>query len=328
MIMKKGINRREFLKVTAQGVAVTGLAGFVPISGVTAFAADSPSKEIDAAWITSLIKDYVATSPDNSLKNKENEKAWDEPLIGFASGDDPIFQFFKDDIGPFYWTPVEAFNHIYPEIHVAPADLTVIAFVLPHTEAIKADLRKKKDVPSEKWIRARFYGGKFIEEMNKHVAEALTESGYPAVGPNVTKGYSQTNNSKKYGWVSQWSERHAAYAAGLGTFGLCDGLITPVGKAIRCGSVVVQIKIPPTQRPYTDHHAYCLHYAKGTCGMCINRCPAKAVTKSGHDKTACANQCMSTSAYAEKQLGLPKGAYGCGFCQTGVPCESKIPVKI
>lgn len=322
--MKKEINRREFMKVTAQGVAVTGLAGLVPISGVTAIAAETPKKEIDTAWITSFIKDYVATSPNNSIRNVENERAWDEPLVGFSSGADPIYQFFKDDIGSFYWTPVEAFKLIYPETTVKPDELSVIAFVLPHTDAIKADLRKKKDIPSEKWIRARFYGGKFIEELNKHVADTLTKSGYPAVAPTN----SPINNSKKYGWVAQWSERHAAYASGLGTFGLCDGLITPVGKAIRCGSVVAQIKVPPTQRPYTDHHAYCLHYAKGACGMCINRCPAGSVTKSGHDKTACANQCMTTSAYAEKQLGLPKGAYGCGFCQTGVPCESKIPVKI
>ena len=43
--------------------------------------------------------------------------------------------------------------------------------------------------------------------------------------------------SEKYGMASCWSERHAAFVSGLGTFGLCDGLITPVGKAMRCGSV-------------------------------------------------------------------------------------------
>ena len=131
-------------------------------------------------------------------------------------------------------------------------------------------------------------------------------------------------NSEKYGMASSWSERHAAYAAGLGTFGLCDGLITPKGKAIRCGSVVARIQVPATPRPYQDHHAYCLYYAKGICGLCTTRCPAGAVTKSGHNKMACSKQCNATAEYADKQLGL-KG-YGCGFCQTGVPCESKIPV--
>ena len=101
-----------------------------------------------------------------------------------------------------------------------------------------------------------------------------------------------------------------------------------VGKAIRCGSIIARIKVPPTPRPYKDHHACCLYYAKGTCGMCISGCPSGAVTKSGHDKHRCANQCMSTWEYATKELELPPKVYGCGFCQTGVPCESKIPVKI
>jgi hypothetical protein len=54
----------------------------------------------------------------------------------------------------------------------------------------------------------------------------------------------------RYGFASKWSERHAAYVSGLGTFSLCDGLITPVGIAIRYGSVVSRIPIQPASRPY------------------------------------------------------------------------------
>ena len=93
--------------------------------------------------------------------------------------------------------------------------------------------------------------------------------------------------SDQYGLASTWSERHAAYAAGLGTFGLCDGLITPLGKAVRCGSVIARIPIQPSSRPYQDHHAYCLFYSKGICGKCIDRCPVGAITKDGHDKSKC-----------------------------------------
>ena len=327
--MKKEIDRREFMRVTAQGVVITGLGGLATISGAAGIDAVTPKKEINAEWITSLVKGYVAESPNNSIRNAENEKAWDEPLVGFSSGDDPIYQFFKEDIGPFYWTPQEIFKLIFPESAIKPDELSVISWVLPHTESIKADLRKKKKTPSEKWIRARQYGGEFIEEMSRHVADTLTKSGYPAFVPALTEVFNpMVKQSERYGMSSSWSERHAAYASGLGTFGLCDGLITPVGKAIRCGSIIARIKVPPTPRPYKDHHAYCLHYTKGTCGMCTKRCPAGAVTKSGHDKRKCATQCMATNAYAAKELGLPPKSYGCGFCQTGVPCESRIPVKI
>ena len=38
---------------------------------------------------------------------------------------------------------------------------------------------------------------------------------------------------------SKWSERHAAYACGLGTFGLSKGLITEKGMAGRFASIIV-----------------------------------------------------------------------------------------
>ncbi len=94
--------------------------------------------------------------------------------------------------------------------------------------------------------------------------------------------------SEKYGLSSAWSERHAAYVSGLGTFGLCDGLITPLGKAMRCGSVIARLSVTPTPRLYEDHHAYCLFFTKGICGKCADRCPAGAISKEkGHDKKRC-----------------------------------------
>ena len=176
---------------------------------------------------------------------------------------------------------------------------------------------------AESKLAAQLYTVREFTQTAEGLAESLKKTGHPTVVPILSPSFTY-GKSELYGMASSWSERHAAYASGLGTFGLCDGLITPKGKAIRCGSIVARIQIPETPRPYEDHHAYCLYYAKGICGMCINRCPAGAVAKSGHDKQACMKQCMTTVQYAEKNLGL-KG-YGCGFCQTGVPCESKIPV--
>jgi len=125
-------------------------------------------------------------------------------------------------------------------------------------------------------------------------------------------------------YASTWSERHATYASGLGTFGLCDGLITPLGKAMRVGSVVARIEIPPTPRPYTDHRAYCLFFSKGICGKCIDRCPVGALSEKGHDKVKCrAHLNPTTSEYVKANYGFD--GYGCGLCQTAVPCESKIP---
>ncbi len=131
--------------------------------------------------------------------------------------------------------------------------------------------------------------------------------------------------SERSGMASTWSERHAAYVAGLGTFGLCNGLITPVGKAHRCGSVVARLSIPSTPRPYDDHRAYCLFFSQGgACGKCMTRCPAGAITPQGVDKGKCREYIdMVQKAYVLENYGLE--AYGCGLCQTKVPCESRIP---
>jgi epoxyqueuosine reductase QueG len=318
------LNRRGFLKVSAQGAAAASLAGMAgQLSLPAACSAETPQEYNSAASITSLIRDYTANAPTNSLHLETKEKAWDEPLVGFSRGNDPIYEQYKENIGPFHWTPLEAFQLAFPELSVKPDELTVISWILPATEAVKADLRKQTADPAEKWIRARIYGEEFNEELRRFVAATLTKSGHTAFAPTLSSKF-KTENSPQYGMASSWSERHAAYAAGLGTFGLCDGLITPKGKAMRCGSVIARTQIPATPRPYKDHHAYCLFYAKGICGMCTKRCPAGAVTKSGHDKTACMKQCAATAQYAGKQFGLQ--GYGCGFCQTGVPCESRIPV--
>jgi epoxyqueuosine reductase len=87
--------------------------------------------------------------------------------------------------------------------------------------------------------------------------------------------------------------------------------------------VVARVQIPPTPRPYKNHQAYCLFYSRGTCGKCIDKCPVGAVSKSGHDKIKCKSFLDMTHNYVLSHHGFE--GYGCGFCQVGIPCESRIP---
>jgi epoxyqueuosine reductase len=278
-----------------------------------------------ANWIENIIKRFVDESPENTLRNKENERAWAEPLVGFSSGADPLYQFYKKHIGEFYFTPLELFVKTFPKAKVTADQLTVVSWILPHTETTKKEHRKETRFPTDRWARARIYGEEFNDKLRKYVVATLTKEGHRAVAPALSQLWG-TRPSKKYHVVSNWSERHAAYAAGLGTFGLCDGLITKKGKAMRCGSVIAEVDIAPSERPYTDHHAYCLFYSKGTCGKCIERCPAGAISKAGHDKRKCGDYLDMTRGYVETNFRF-KG-YGCGLCQTGVPCESEVPTVI
>ena len=275
--------------------------------------------------VETIIRDFWAAAPSNSLHLGGAEKAWDEPLVAVARGDDPLFYRLKQMIGPFVWTPEEAFALAFPE-HPAPSvELRVISYVLPQTPATRADQRREMTMPAERWARSRFHGEQFNCELRRHLAAALTDAGFPSVAPERLPEFDY-RQSERFGLASNWSERHAAFIAGLGTFGLSDGLITRRGKAVRFGSVVSRIDLPATPRPYgEDHHAWCLWYTKNTCGACVRRCPAAAITTGGgHDKQACFNYIRGVAApFATERYGT--GATPCGLCQVKIPCEAQVP---
>lgn len=275
-----------------------------------------------AKWIEDLIKEFVSSS-ENTIESAGQNRIWNQPLIGFSRGDDPLFQRLKDDIGPFLWTPMEIFALTFRDTTVTAEQLTVISWILPQTEKTKATHRKETKFPSEEWARSRKFGEEFNVKIARHVVEQLELKGIPAVAPGQSPHW-EWQTSETYGLASNWSERHAAYVSGLGTFGLSDGLITTQGKAMRCGSVVAKIRIPATPRAYETHHSYCLFYSEGTCSKCIDRCPVGAISKDGHDKERCHRYVFGAATqYISSAFGLE--THACGLCQTAVPCESKIP---
>jgi len=278
-----------------------------------------------AARVRDCIGRFAASGENGIDPGGVREAAWDEPLVGFSRGDDPLYPWLKDDIGSFYLTPLEMFAAAFPGVEAAPGDLAVISWILPQTERTRHDNARESAIPAERWARTRTAGEEFNMKLRDHVVDALLQAGCEAVSP-LRSPLFRTETSIRYGRASTWSERHAAYASGLGTFGLCDGLITTRGKAMRCGSVIARIDLPPTVRPYDDHHAYCLFYFNGSCGKCIKRCPAGAITAEGHDKQKCCDY-IHNVAIPSVQSRLGFEANACGLCQTGVPCEAGIPVS-
>lgn len=276
-------------------------------------------------WLQDIILDFIQNSPENTLQGPFDEKAFENPLVGFSRGDDPLYEDYKMHVSAYHWTPHEIFTQTFPGLDVKAAELSVISWVLPQTTATKKDNRKESTYPAERWARARIFGEEVNVKLRKHVVAKLQTAGYKAVAPMLSPHW-EWKKSDQFVYASTWSERHAAYASGLGTFGLCDGLITLRGKAMRTGSVVACIPLQPTDRPYTDHHEYCLFYSKGICGKCIDRCPAAALSEIGHDKIKCRQYLKPvTEDYVKTHYGFD--GYGCGLCQTKVPCESKIPTK-
>ena len=258
------------------------------------------------------ISNFIFNHPGNLLPDSEAPYL-DDPLVGYSSAADPLFEEYKQIIGPF---------HLLPE-ELLPGAASVISWVVPINRTVRESNRKQTELPSREWALTRTNGDNINRDLRRHLVAWLEEQGHKAAAPQYSPLWKELGDTP-VGIASTWSERHAAYVAGLGTFSLSDGFITSRGIAHRIGSVITNLALAPTPRIFPGHHSNCLHYHDGSCGACITRCPVDAITRDGHDKFRCRELVYGTAPAKLSELyGVPQT--GCGLCQTKVPCEAAIP---
>jgi epoxyqueuosine reductase QueG len=257
---------------------------------------------------------FVRESPANRHPDRD-APYFDPPLVGVAAADDPLFERYRDPqvVGPFHRTPRE----------LVPGAVSVVVWVLPIAPPTRRSNRAAPDRPSIEWARTRSFGEGFNLGLRKHVVAWLGERGHAAVAPLLAPDWKELRGTAA-GIASTWSERHAAYAAGLGTFSLSDGFITAAGIAHRLGSVVTTAALAPTSAGRPQPMEHCLFF-EGRCSACIGRCPAGAISARGHDKERCSAYLDGLKATLAPQWGTPNP--GCGLCQVQVPCEGRIPPR-
>ncbi|AMV70519.1 epoxyqueuosine reductase [Desulfuromonas carbonis] len=258
------------------------------------------------------IERFVREHPAN-LQEDGVTPYFEAPLVGVAAAADSLFVQYKEIVGDFHLTPDG----------LLPGATAVLCWVLPVVETTRLGNRREQQYPSRAWARTRDRGEAFNVLLRRHLVELLTARGFRAVATQLSPLW-QAVEVEGSGPSSNWSERHAAFAAGLGTFSLNDGLITAKGIAHRLGSIVTDAPLPSTPRPYSDFRGYCLRFVDGSCGACIARCPVGALSDSGHDKFLCRDYVYGTVPEAVAASYDIK-ATGCGLCQTKVPCEGRIP---
>lgn len=225
------------------------------------------------------------------------ETRYREPLIGFASADDPIFNEMKEIIRPHNLHPKEVF----------PEAKTVVSFFLPFEEKL-VKLNSQSEEPVKEWMQARGETDRLIAEIVNELKAELAKKNIAATAPEIIFDY----NSK--GFDVAWSHKSAAYAAGLGTFGVHHMLITEAGCAGRFGTLLVAAEISPTPRPNEE---FCSYKREEKCLVCVNRCPAAALSAEGLDKEKCF-RLLQQNARAFPEFNQN----ACGKCATG-PCALK-----
>ncbi len=278
-------------------------------------------------FLKNTIEEFIDSCPGNRTdKLGDDSPYFDGPLVGFSNGDDPLYTEFKKVIGDYHFTPRELLENMISDGDAASnqnlENVSVVSYVLPVTEKTRESNRPQKKYPSIRWAHTREFGERFNGMLRDHLVSAIRESGYMAIAPHGSKYF----EIKKEEFNSNWSERHACYVAGLGTFSLSDGFITSAGIAHRCGNVVTNMKLVPSPREAENHYWNCLHYREDACRKCVERCPVGAISpESGHDKEKCHYHVYTTCLNDKREEYGVESATGCGLCQTNVPCEFSVP---
>ncbi len=137
---------------------------------------------------------------------------WKPPLIGFADVRHPYIRRLRELISPTHFMPED----ILPEASI------VLVYFMPFREEIGRN-NVSGERPSQEWADVYGYTNEMFLHMNDFLKETLESWGYRAQSPDTLGPIGTLSAEKIY---SNWSQRHIAYAAGLGTFGVNNMLIT------------------------------------------------------------------------------------------------------
>jgi epoxyqueuosine reductase QueG len=262
--------------------------------------------------ITRIIGDFQSADPRNTIPEIPGLSIFEEPLVAFAAAYDPLYAALSqsDVIGPHHRGPNEWLS----------GARSVVVWFLPFTERI-VESNRPVGPPSEEWYLAYHWGETFNNALRDHVADEIKRAGHAAVAPMRDGRFLMQPGT------SNWSERHTAYIAGMGSFGLSYSFITERGCAGRFGSVITDLDLPPSRRRVSSLRANCLAEGDGGCGVCISRCPVNAITAEKKEHAACLGFLRErvVPLYREKYGGIR--SLCCGKCQTAVPCARLNPRK-
>jgi epoxyqueuosine reductase QueG len=252
--------------------------------------------------MNNLIIQEVSAAIANAEAELNIGRLWGEPIIHFISSGNSELAGLKESVSP---------DHLLPEDILADAQ-SIISFFIPfHESIIKSNIKNIE--ASEEWAAAYIYTNDLIRTINNRVEIILNENGYS------TGKIPATHNFDRDKLISNWSHRHIAYIARLGTFGINNMLITDKGCCGRLGSIITGCKFSYNSTEKLNEK--CLNKLDGSCGICQKKCIADAYTGNQFNRHKCYEKCLM-NAELHKDAGY---ADVCGKCLVGLPCSSCDP---
>lgn len=117
------------------------------------------AEEEQKQLIIEVMKAFVKESPLN-WSDVLQGPYYDEPIIQFASADDPLFEEYKSIIGPGHATPKEVIERSFGSGTYNGG--SVISIVLPIHESIRKANRQQKERASREWALLRTFGDEYF----------------------------------------------------------------------------------------------------------------------------------------------------------------------
>ncbi|SFR65483.1 epoxyqueuosine reductase [Anaeromicropila populeti] len=246
----------------------------------------------------SELKKFVEDIIKRTAAEHSQSNMFLEPIVGFASAENPLYDKLDELIGR---------PQVHPKEFLETAKTVIVYFIPFSRETVKTI--QGKNAISKEWSRSYTYANEILSNIGRNLHKELELNGItvksePPTYTNAT--YDSINLSAK------WSHKSTAVIAGIGTFGLNHLLITEKGTAGRLGSVVIDAEIEPTK---AREDSFCLYYKSGKCKVCVEKCPSGALSDDGSfNRFRC-------NAYLDGK-NIRDSEQGCGMCSSG-PCATR-----
>ncbi len=245
---------------------------------------------------TGEIESYIDLWLKDRIQKEGLPDFWRESLVGFLPANHPGIEGLKELV---------VSNHYQPEDFLEGAK-SVVCFFLPF-KAWVAKTNIKEEAASKTWADAYMTTNRLAIELGEDLLEFFKERGYRAAYPYEATIFPKENPR------SRWSQRHLAYYAGLGSFGINNLLISSKGSLGRYFSIITDMEVEGAELS-AEH---CLYKQDGSCTICVDACSFGALNLEGFDR----HRCLEQLGINEKLVG----AGVCGKCAVGLPCSFGIP---
>ncbi|MGI6721632.1 MAG: hypothetical protein ACOX4I_03585 [Anaerovoracaceae bacterium] len=274
-----------------------------------------------SANIKKRMKDNVESAALEWQSRPEHHVRYGTPVLGYVSADHPLFMTYFD-------------HHVcsHPKEIWRPGNTVVLAAIPYSQETI--DSNRGGDRPSQLWTDAFFDSMHLGMYLNRVIRDTLDEVGRIHSGTNSPTDWNEETHRPG------WSHKLAAYAAGMGRFGIGGSFHTENGFCGRVTSILVDEHYAPFKEedlewqdndhalqfawldskydrrpPNTIENEYGekLDEISETFNVsreAIASCPGKAISSAGVNMEKCQAFCKTVNEYTPS----PEVCGKCFFC--------------